>query len=140
MFKTQNLDMVGLPGMFGEGLVHWHSVSRGIAIHWYHVSVKQRHEGRFISQVEMLNDETMLGELISAQCEDLVITELQAVTPPWMNKSGRWQMEKLVKVSIGYDKNEMPVCLLEVESGTAYANVHDISFDANTLTNIQKIY
>ena len=140
MFRTQNLEMAGLPGMFGEGLSHWHGVSRILAMHWYHVCIQQRHEGRFISQVEMLNDEAKLAELISAQSEDLVIIELQAVTPSWMNKTTNWQMEKLVSVSVGYDKNEIPVCLFEVENVSLYTDVHDPHFDAKALINIQKIY
>ncbi|EPL16080.1 hypothetical protein CF161_01175 [Pseudomonas sp. CF161] len=106
MFRTHNIDMAGLPGMFGEGLIHWHGVSRSLVTHWYHVSTRQRYEDRFISQVEKLNDDTKLFELISAQCEDVVIDELQVVTPPWINKSGSWRMERLTSVSGGYDKNE----------------------------------
>jgi hypothetical protein len=88
----------------------------------------------------MLNDETKLFELISAQGPDLVIDELQVVTPPWINKSGSWRMERLISVSVGYDKNEVPVCLLRVESGAVYNDVHDPTLDANTLTNLRKIY
>lgn len=132
--------MAGLPGMFGEGLAHWHAVSRSLATRWYHVSIKQRYEDRFVSQVEMLNDETKLVELISAQSDDLVIDELQVVTPPWINKGKSWRMEKLTSVSVGYDRNEIPVCLLKVESGAIYADVHDPSFDASTLINLRKIY
>lgn len=91
MFRTHNDEMVGLPGMLGEGLAHWHAVSRSLASHWYHVSIRQRYEDRFISQVEMLNDETRLFELISSQGEDLLISDLQAVTPPWMNRSEGWR-------------------------------------------------
>jgi hypothetical protein len=140
MFRTHTDEMAGLPGMFGEGLAHWHAVSRSLATHWYHVSIKQRHEDRFISQVEMLNDETKLFELISAQGPDLVIDELQVVSPPWINKSGSWRMERLTSVSVGYDKNEVPVCLMEVESGAVYTDVHDPSFNASTLINLRKIY
>lgn len=25
--------------MFGDGLLHWHGVSRALATHWYHVAV-----------------------------------------------------------------------------------------------------
>lgn len=140
MFRTQDVDLAGLPGMFGEGLAHWHGVSRSLATHWYHVSIRQRYEDRLISQVEMLNDETKLVELISAQSEDLIIDELQVVTPPWLNKSKSWRMEKLTSVSVGYDRNEIPVCLLKVESGAVYTDVHDPSFDASTLINLRKIY
>lgn len=140
MFRTQDVDLAGLPGMFGEGLTHWHAVSRSLVTHWYHVGIKLRHEDRFISQVEMLNDETKLFELISTQGPDLVIDELQVVTPPWINKIGSWRMERLTSVSVGYDKNEIPVCLMEVESGAVYVDVHDPTFDASTLTNLRKIY
>ncbi|MBT0622547.1 hypothetical protein KIH32_01415 [Pseudomonas fluorescens] len=140
MFRTHNDEMAGLPGMFGEGLAHWHAVSRSLASHWYHVGIKQRYEDRFISQVEMLNDETRLFELISSQGEDLLISDLQAVTPPWMNRSEGWMMEKLTSVSVGFDKNEIPVCLLEVESGVVYSDAHDSSDDVNDLTNLRKIY
>jgi hypothetical protein len=46
MFRTQNSEMAGLPEMFGEGLMHWNSVSRVLAMHWYHVSVQEFYEGR----------------------------------------------------------------------------------------------
>lgn len=140
MFRTHNTDIAGLPGMFGEGLAHWHAVSRSLATHWYHVSIKQRHEDRFVSQVEMLNDETKLFELITAQGEDFVLDELQVVSPSWINKSGGWRMERLTSVSVGYDKNDIPVCLMEVESGAVYVDVHDPTFDVSTLTNLRKIY
>lgn len=140
MFRTKSDDMAGLPGMFSEGLAHWHSVSRVLKTHWYHVSVKERHEGHFTAMVEILNDETKLHELLLAQSEDFVVTEVQVVTPPWMNKSASWQMENLTAVSVGYDKNDIPVCLLEVASGSVYADVHDPSFDAKFLADVQKIY
>ncbi|MDR6925935.1 hypothetical protein J2Y56_001971 [Pseudomonas sp. BE134] len=47
MFRTYESDIAGVPGMFGEGLAHWH-----------HVYLKIRHEDRMISSVQMLNDES----------------------------------------------------------------------------------
>jgi hypothetical protein len=52
----------------------------------------------------------------------------------------RLEMEKLTSVSVGFDKNEIPVCLLEVESGVVYSDAHDSTFDANALINLRKIY
>lgn len=51
-------------GMFGDGLAHFHAVSRSLATHWYHVSLKRRHEDRFVAYEEMLNDEPRLVELL----------------------------------------------------------------------------
>lgn len=140
MFRTKIKDIQGVPGMFGDGLAHWHGISRALNIHWYHVCVKERLEGRFISMIEMLNDETRLHEIISSQNEDFVVTEMQALTPPWMNGSKRWLMEVLNGVSIGYDRNGAVICLLEVERGEIYTDSHIRSFDPKSLTNVRKIY
>jgi hypothetical protein len=140
MFRTYESDIAGVPGMFGEGLAHWHMISRTLQTHWYHVDLKVRHEDRLIPLVVMPNDESKLHEILKEQSANLVVTEVKVVTPPWMNKTGEWQMEKLARVSIGDDRNDTPVCLLEVASGSVYADVHDPFFNAESLTNIRKIY
>lgn len=140
MFRTQNSEMAGLPEMFGEGLMHWNSVSRVLAMHWYHVSVQEFYEGRLITFVHMINDEVRLNDLLTNQSQELVVTDVQVVTPPWMNKSLNWKMEKLTALSVGFDKDDAVVCLVEVEGERLYTDTHDRSFDLNTLTNLQKIY
>ncbi|POA33854.1 hypothetical protein C1884_16630 [Pseudomonas sp. GW460-R15] len=104
------------------------------------MSIKQRLEGRLIDLAEMVNDEVRLNELLSAQCEDFQVTEVQVSTPGWINRGPSWRMELLRGISLGYDKNEVVVCLLEVESGQVYTDSHDRSSDVNTLTNLRKIY
>ncbi|MHC8339389.1 hypothetical protein [Pseudomonas sp. HLT2-19-2] len=140
MFRTNESDMAGVPGMFGEGLSHWHMISRSIQTHWYHVTLKIRHEDRLVSLVVMPSDESKLHEILSSQSSDIVVTEVQAVTPPWMNRGGEWLMEKLSGVSIGFDGNDIQVCVLELESGSVYTDVHAPSFTVESLTKIRKIY
>jgi hypothetical protein len=140
MFRTKIEDIEGVPGMFGEGLAHWHGISRALNIHWYHVCVKGRYDGRFVNMIEMLNDETRLLEVLESQNEDYVITEIQALIPPWMTGSKSWRLETLNTVSIGYDRNGVVVCLLEAEGGKIYADTHDRSFDLGSVTNARKIY
>lgn len=81
MFRTQNTEMAGIPEMFGEGLTHWNSVSRVLAMHWYHVSVQEFHEGRLITFVHMINDEVRLNDLLTNQSQELIVTDVQVVTP-----------------------------------------------------------
>jgi len=81
MFRTYQSDIAGIPGMFGDGLSHWHGVSRALHSHWYHVTVERREDGRFVACVEMLNDEPRLVELLMSQDESLVVQEVQVVTP-----------------------------------------------------------
>lgn len=140
MFRTKIEDIEGVPGMFGEGLAHWHGISRALNIHWYHVCVKERLDGRFINMIEMLNDETRLLELLESQNEDFVITEIQALTPSWMNGGKSWRMEIIKAISIGHDRNGCVICVLEVESGKIYTDTHDRSFKPEALTNVRKIY
>lgn len=132
--------MAGIPEMFGPGLTHWNSVSRVLATHWYHVVVQEFHEGRLINFVHMINDAVRLNDLLTNQSQELIVNDVQVVTPPWMNKSQSWKMEKLTSVSVGFDKNDVVVCQVEVEGGKVYFDTHDRYFDVNTLTNLRKIY
>lgn len=133
-------DQAGPVGMFGDGLAHFHAVSRSLATHWYHVSLKRRHEDRFMAYEEMLNDESRLVELLIAQGESLVVQEVQVVTPGWMNKDSSWKMEKLTSLSMGLNKAEVPICILEVESGEVYVNTHQRDLDVDSLTEVKELY
>lgn len=140
MFRTNTEDQVGFVGMFGDGLAHFHSVSRVLATHWYHVSIKRRHEDRFVSYEEFLNDEPRLVELLSSQDENLIVHEVQVVTPGGMNKHTGWRMEKLNVLSMGFNKAGVPVCVLEVESGRLYSDSFDPNFRLQSLTGLKELY
>lgn len=140
MFRTNTEDQVGFEGMFGDGLAHFHSVSRVLATHWYHVSIKRRHEDRFVSYEEFLNDEPRLVQLLRSQDEDLVVHEVQVVTPGRMNEHAGWRMEKLKVLSMGFNKAEVPVCVLEVESGRVYSDSYDSNFRLESLTGLKELY
>ena len=105
-------DQAGPVGMFGDDLAHFHAMSRSLATHWYHVSVKRRHEDRFVAYEEMMNDEPRLVELLIAQDESLVVQEVQVVTPAWMNKRSSWKMEKLISLSMGFNQVGVPILML----------------------------
>jgi len=126
--------------MFGDGLAHFHAVTRSLATHWYHVTLKRRLEDRFVASEAMLNDEARLVELLVAQDESLVVQEVQAVTPPWMNKDAAWKMEKLTSLSMGYSRAEVPVCVLEVESGAVYVDTHEPGLCVESLTGVKELY
>jgi len=132
--------MAGIPGMFGDGLIHWHGVSRALATHWYHVSVQRLHEGQFRNYEEMLNDEARLVELLLAQDESLVVREVQAVTPSWMNKDAGWKMEKLTSLSMGHNQAGVVVCVLEVEGGAVYVDTHEPGLGADSLNGVKELY
>jgi hypothetical protein len=139
MFRSHQADMAGIPGMFGDGLMHWHGVSRALGTHWYHVCVQRLEDGQFRNHTEMLNDEARLVELLLAQDESLVVREVQAVTPGWMNGDS-WKMEKLMSLSMGFSQEEVPVSILEVESGEVYIDSHEPGLNVESLTGLKELY
>ncbi|QXI04868.1 hypothetical protein HU718_022945 [Pseudomonas tensinigenes] len=140
MFRISMQDQAGPVGMFGDGLAHFHAMSRSLVTHWYHVSLKRRHEGRFVAYEEMLNDEPRLVELLVSQDESMVIQDVQVVTPAWMNKGSGWKMEKLKSLSMGFNQAEVPICVLQVESGDVYVNTHQRDLDVDTLVGVRELY
>jgi hypothetical protein len=140
MFRISIQDQAGPVGMFGDGLAHFHAVSRSLATHWYHVSLKRRHEDRYVAYEEMLNDEPRLVELLIAQNESVLVQEIQVVTPGWMNKGSSWKMEKLTSLSMGFNQAEVPICVLEVESGDVYVDTHQRDLDVESLTGLKELY
>jgi len=133
-------DQAGPVGMFGDGLAHFHAVSRSLATHWYHVSLKRRHDERFMAYEEMVSDEPRLVELLISQDESMVIKEVQVVTPAWMNKGSSWKMEKLTSLSMGFNQVEVPICVLQVESGDVYVNTHQRDLDSDSLVGLKELY
>ncbi|MCK6250521.1 MULTISPECIES: hypothetical protein [Pseudomonas] len=140
MFRISMQDQAGPAGMFGDGLAHFHAVSRSLATHWYHVSLKRRHDDRFVAYEEMVSDEPRLVELLIAQGESLVVQDVQVVTPGWMNKSSSWRMEKLTSLSMGFNRVEVPICVLEVESGDVYIDTHQRDLDVDSLIGVKELY
>lgn len=140
MFRTHDGDMVGLPGMFGEGQCQWHQVSKVLRNHWYHVTVQAKYEDRISEAVLMIASEPRLQQLLIAQDAETIITEVQVVTPGHMNGTGVWRMEKLIQVTLGEDENECIVCLLDVETGAKYHSSHKSGFSSDVLSNLRPIY
>jgi len=140
MFRISMQDQAGPVGMFGDGLAHFHAISRSLVTHWYHVSLKRRHGDRFVAYEEMMNDEPRLVELLLAQDESLVVQDVQVVTPAWMNKGSSWKMEKLKSLSMGFNQAEVPICVLEVESGDVYVDTHQRDLDFDSLIGVKELY
>lgn len=140
MFRTDDGDLAGLPGMFGHGLSHWHAVSRVLRTHWFHVTLEVKLENRFTEFAQMINDELRLHQIIQSQDLDTRVTSVQVVTPPRMNNSERWMMEKVLSVTLGTDSDECTVCVLEVEGGGVYHDSFNERFAPSSLIKPRQIF
>ncbi|MBA1244933.1 hypothetical protein [Pseudomonas japonica] len=140
MFRTQDGDLIGIPGMFGEGVAQWRAVSRLLKTHWYHLTVRGEENGRSAELAWMVEGEQELQRMLISQDANIAITEICVVTPSWMNKRGRWNMETVTKITIGEDVNGCTACLLEVEGGAVYHNSHQPGFRPDLLANLRPIF
>ncbi len=139
MFRTQDSDLIGVPGIFGEGLAHWHRVSRILRTHWYHLTVCMTDQGRSTEFVDMIEGEHRLQSMLVTQSAEREITDVQVMTPAWMNKGAGWDMERVAKVSLGYD-GDFEVCLIEVEGGAVYHSSHRPGFQLDFLTDLRPVF
>lgn len=140
MFRTQNRDMAGLPGMFGEGLSHWHLISRVLRSHYYHVIVEAKRDDRSTEVLFLADSEPQLQQLLVAQDPDMKIVDVQVSTPGWMNGSNKWVTEPLTQVTVGQDQTGCEVYLLAVEDGSSYHSSHEPDFRSDLLTNLRPIF
>jgi len=139
MFRTQDSDLIGVPGIFGEGLAHWHSVSRILRTHWYHLTVRVSEQGRSTELAHMIEGEHRLQNMLVTQNDEQELVDVQVMTPAWMNKRAGWDMERVTKVTLGYD-SDFEVCLIEVERGAVYHNSHRPDFQVDSLTDLRPIF
>ena len=140
MFKTQDSDVVGVPGMFGEGQSIWHAVSRSIETHYYHITVELAAKDRRRRYVLMVDDERRLQKILMSQDSEAFVKAIRVVTPAYMNGTDDWEMEPLVSVTVGQDANDCFVTLITVESGARYHSSHTDGFDVSTLTNLNPVF
>ncbi|MCK1791760.1 hypothetical protein [Pseudomonas violetae] len=140
MFRTYESDMAGVPGMFGKGLAHWHTVSRVLRMHWYYVTVQHELEGRQVEYELMINDEHQLEAVLNSKDPTMVVIGAQVVIPAYMNGGGIPSMEPLTRVSVGEDELECVVCIIEVEGGAVYHDSHRKDFNRALVSNLREIF
>ena len=140
MFRTEDSDAIGIPGLFGEGLMHWQGVSRVLRSHWYHLTVRVSEQGRSTEITRMIESEHRLQQMLVQQSAGEVIVDLQVITPSWMNNCDGWGMGRVVKVTVGNDEGDCDVSLIEIDSGVVYHSSHRLGFQIESLTNLRVIF
>jgi len=126
--------------MFGEGLAHWHAVTRMLRKHWFHLSVVMVGQGKGHEFELMVNDELKLQQVLQSQDEEVFVKEIQVVTPASMNGSGAWRMEKVKGLAIGDDQNGDSVCVVTVDGGSVYHDSYRTNLDVASLTKMRVLY
>lgn len=140
MFRTEDSDLVGIPGMFGEDLMHWRGVSRVLRSHWYHLTVRVTEQGSSTELTRMIEGEHRLQKMLMRQSTGEEIVDVKVVTPPWMNHCDGWAMDRVVKVTVGNSEDGCNVFLIEVDSGVVYHSSHRPNFEVSRLKDLRPIF
>jgi len=104
------------------------------------LTVKRLVEGRFVNSEDMLNDEARLVEVLRGQGESVKVMEVRVVTPSWKNKDSDWKMQKLISLSMGYNKAKVAICILKVEGGEVYIDSHEPGVSVESITDVKELY
>ncbi|WP_313479815.1 hypothetical protein [Stutzerimonas kunmingensis] len=91
MFKTHESAYYNLAPVFGPDHHHWRLVEREIASPWLHATVKVTEGGVEYAKTVMPNDLPTFLEMANLKGPGARISELQLMSPAWMNGAGRWQ-------------------------------------------------
>lgn len=140
MFRSHETVADGTPNFFGDGYSNWRMFERHLAHAWYHVVLEERLEGKVWTRTMMISDVDMLEEILSQQTSEFVVTEIQVVTPGWMNKAGKWIMEGLSGLLVGYDSTGRRVCLHNIDDEKAYTDAPGQLIDAHSLKEMRVIF
>lgn len=140
MFNTHESSRIDLFGLIEKEYGLWQMVERDIHAPWYHVSVSGFIGGEKASKVLMPGDESMFEKVLALQNEEIQVTDVEVVTPAWVNGQGRWMMERLFKLETGFDKDGGLIHIISVESGAVYSGQHRGSCVAADLLDARVIY
>jgi hypothetical protein len=140
MFTTYENTRVGFPGLFGEGCDVWAMVERDLHSLWFHVSIATLINGGEASRILMPGSESMFEQVLAQQSEEIQVTDIQVVTPAWVNGQERWMMERLIKLEAGYDADNCLIHIISVESGAVYSASHGARCVAADLRDARVIY
>ena len=140
MFRSHETAAEGAPNIFGDGYSNWRMFERHLAHPWYHVVLEECLEGKVWTRTMMISDVDMLEEILSQQTSAFVVKEIQVVTPGWMNKTGKWEMEKLSGLLVGYDSSGARVCLHNVGDEKAYTDAPGRLVDSHSLKGLRVIF
>ncbi|TCV79010.1 hypothetical protein EDC63_13813 [Sulfurirhabdus autotrophica] len=132
MFETTTAAEIPLPRAFGEDLRYWRYVSRNLHAPWFHVEFQIKIEDDYFSNMIFLEHVDQLIQL--QQDEEIVIIQIDLVSPSHLNQQGCWRMEPLSKILIGNKPDvghDVKIFILRsgiryVESGISEDALHSI--------------
>lgn len=109
--------------LLGNGKDAWRAVGLTTPSEWFHVSYAlATPKGSLTETVLIANPAGELIAFLDRESEGVSVLGIQLVTPPFLNGSGHWKMEALIRV---WNKSSDPLAhVYEVEGGQRYCTAY----------------
>ncbi|HBN8638013.1 hypothetical protein [Pseudomonas aeruginosa] len=142
MFSTPLSGMAYAPDMAQAGHRYWHLCTH-LNFPWLHVDLVTN-DGDGMgdrSDFLMIDAPETLLRLMRGLGGKRFVKEVQAMTPPWMNHSGRWQMEPLDSLSKGrHSEDGETVHIYRFSSGASYVDGLGLPAGESEIVELELIY
>ncbi|ALE00537.1 hypothetical protein PSYRMG_13380 [Pseudomonas syringae UMAF0158] len=98
MYVTRQEAYVDLSAFGTEGL-HWRYVEHTMQAPWFYITLTRHSAGYPFKTMLQTMDPAVLATVICSSPNDLSVTDVMIVTPPYVNGTNSWLMEKLLEFS-----------------------------------------
>ena len=139
MFKTHESTYQNLQVVYGPGHYHWRLVEREIATPWLHATVLVTEDEVEYASTVMPSDLQTFLALANAN-DGARLSELQLMSPSWMNESGRWLLEPIRQIDIASTGDGGVIHIYITEQGKRYFDPSRTASEAQELINQRTVY
>jgi len=140
MFKTHESAYYNLAPVFGPDHHHWKLVEREIATPWLHATVMVIDGGIEYAKTVMPSDLTTFLEMANVKAPGARISELQLMSPAWMNGAGRWLLEPIRQIDIARSADNELIHIYVTQEGKNYYDPSRTPAEILELTNQHTVY
>jgi len=104
MFFTQPAAQRFPPCPPGDTIQCWGVVERDLETPWFHLCLELKEDGFAFGHTLLVADAAQLDVVLGQLASDCSVRSLMLVTPPSMNHSQHWRMERVVRLQLGEDE------------------------------------
>jgi hypothetical protein len=118
MFFTQPAAERGSSIPFDRTIKCWSVVERDLETPWFYVCLRLHEDGYDFGRTLLVADIGQLDALLGQLPNDTSVGSLMMVTPPSMNHSQHWRMERVVRLQANLTRESADLTFqIEIECG-----------------------
>lgn len=140
MFKTHMSSHRDLQDVFGPGHHHWRLMQREIATPWLHATMLVTEDDVEYASTVMPSDLHTLLEVANTKDSGARVSELQLMSPAWMNGAERWLLEPIIQIDIAESLENEVVHIYRMDEGKIYYDPSRTPTEVRELTNQRTVY